>query len=270
MSKEYCEYLSNLATTCADTNKTMASAGFKCNQIYQSTLEHLSKELGIQYLRQLEIEYPEISYDLIKAFVNINDKYGSPIKAIFTMNTENTQKLLYCSPTSLRYTYHALKILHYFKETGQTEIIELGVGYGGLFLAINFFSNILNVSIEKYIMIDLPEVEALVQSYLEANSEHIQIPWVTATKDDYLEKLSDKTDYFFISNYCLSFVSKDIRNNYVNDLLSKCEHGFITWQTSFGVQEVEIEHTIQKAVLNTIEETPQTGPTHAKNLYVIF
>jgi hypothetical protein len=263
MSKEYLEYLTNLQSNSSE-DKPMGSSSFKCNQIYQSTLEHLSKEFGVMYLKQLEEEFPEMSYEIIKTFVNINDKFGSPIKSIFTMNCQNTQKLLYCSPTSLRYTYHALKILSYLKETAQTKVVELGVGYGGLFLAINYFSNLLNVPITNYYLIDLPEVNPLVTSYLSLNNDQIHIPYSQSIPDN-------EANLFFISNYCLSFVSKEYRDQYISEIVQpRCDHGFMTWQTSFGVNETQVESMIQKSVMNVLEEVPQTGPSHAKNYYITF
>lgn len=280
MSKAYRVYLESLVSSGTDAGKPIATYGFKCNQNYQEVLEHLSKDVGVMYLKKLEEEFPEISYDIIKAFVSKNDKYGSPTKAIFTMNTDNTQKLLYCSSTSLRYVYHAMKILRYLKETSLTKVVELGVGYGGLFLAINYFSNILDIHIEQYDMVDMPEVLALVTSYLELNRDSIHIPYslyvVPGGYQETLDQISwtvfpeNKSDLFFISNYCMSYITPPQREIYRRSILEKSVHGFLTWQTCFGVDEKQIENVLKKTVLNITDEVPQTGPDHAKNVYVIF
>ena len=109
-------------------------------------MEHLSKDVGAKYLKQIEEEFPTITFDQLKGFVTLNDKYGAPTKTIFT---SQNMKLLYCSPSSLRYVYHALIMLPYFQETTQNAIVELGVGYGGLFMAINYFAPLLNITVPK-------------------------------------------------------------------------------------------------------------------------
>ena len=69
------------------------------NDLSMSVLEHVSKEIGAQYLKQVEDRFSNITFEQLKAFVILNDKYGSPTKAIFTTKSS---KLLYCSPSFVK------------------------------------------------------------------------------------------------------------------------------------------------------------------------
>lgn len=92
----------------------------------------------------------------------MNDKYGNPKQHKFMYNGLE----IMCSPTSLRYVFHSLLILKHFKTVSTKKMVEVGCGYGGLFLGINHFAKILNMEIDKYYFIDLPEVTNLIKNIL--------------------------------------------------------------------------------------------------------
>ena len=119
-------------------NKSIDEIQFKNQGAYTYVLENLSKDFGAEILKHIETNFPQISFEDMRAFIILNDKYGGTVKSIFTTNK---MKLLYCSPSTLRYILHALLILNYYKETMCKNVLELGQGYGGLFLAINMFAN---------------------------------------------------------------------------------------------------------------------------------
>ena len=328
MNQEYLNYVSSISFASKDT-----LIPFKSSHSYTTVLEHISKEVGAQYLKQLEDEFPNITYEQLKAFVTMNDKYGSPTKAIFTTKS---MKLMYGSPTSLRYAYHALIILQRYDGTVQTGMMEVGGGYGGLFLAINYFSSLspFHRPIQKYIIIDLPEIVPLIQYYLSLHQESIQIPYVImdrqasesmgnseersskefglfpvaegerkltndvksvddrrssmdlvgSSTDNALRALSkdespgrspesfgtSENRWFFISNYCFTFVTDQERQHYRTHVLPRCEHGFLVWQTSFGAPISDTNKLLDKTTTRVQEEEPQTGPAHAMNYYVTF
>ena len=112
-------------------------------------------------------------------------------------------KQIVCSPTSLRYVLHSLLILKYIKGTSTRKIVEVGCGYGGLFLGINYFSKILNITIDNYYFIDLPEICGLIKNYLELHKGDININYAIHTADNYGADI-DETNLFFISNYCFT------------------------------------------------------------------
>jgi hypothetical protein len=104
MYNEYIEYLSKNISD-------ITSLNFKSSDKYCSILEHVSQEHGKQYLKLIEEEFPYIIYEQIVEFININDKIGFPNR--YTFFNKNNAPII-CSPTSLRYIYHALVILQHY------------------------------------------------------------------------------------------------------------------------------------------------------------
>jgi hypothetical protein len=243
-------------------NYDISNVVFKNNNYYNGILEHVSCEQGIKYLELILNEFPNISYEYIVEFVKINDRIGFPKKYTYIIN--NTQ--LECSPSSLRYIYHSLLILKHYKEKNQKEIVELGCGYGGLFLAISFFSNILEINIEKYYMIDLPIVCKLISKYLELNKDFISIKYEILESSEYGSNLHSK-DLFLVSNYCFSEIEKVHRDLYIKNLFPKINSGFVIWQTSFTPFHYADEIFKNKIVK---EEKPQTANETLKNYFIYF
>jgi len=143
---------------------------FKSNRNYSQILEHVSYDFGLKYLNLIETEFTNITYENIIGFTFLNDKYGKPIKQDFLFK----QNKITCSPTSLRYIYHSLVILDHYKTTDCENIVEVGCGYGGLCLAIHYFSKLMNVHINTYNIVDLEEVCKLIELYLDINRESIK------------------------------------------------------------------------------------------------
>lgn len=263
----------NFIKTVLDGN--MGEIQFKNNANYNNVLENVSRDYGVEYLNRIETEFPQVTFEDIRSFIIANDKYGGSIKTIFTMKN---MKLLYCSPSNLRYIYQALVILSYYKETNGRNIVELGQGYGGLFLAINMFMNkIPGIVINKYIMIDLPNSSKLATKYLEAHSDIIHIPreiydntMIANITVPITECKQSPNDTFFISNYCFTAIDSNAREMYVDKIIQPCSHGFLTWQTCFGVNVHAADDILRKSTINRPEETPQTAPKHVKNHYVYF
>jgi hypothetical protein len=264
MYKQYVEYLKQV-----NDEGDLSEVSFKCNPSFVYVLEHVNPKQGIEYLKLIESEFPAITYNDIRAFVNVNDKFGGATKSIFTTRSN---KMLYCSPSNLRYIYHALIILNAFKESGCRKIVEMGCGYAGLFLAVNMFREKMGVekgAIEGYNLVDLPEVCSLIDNYLELNKEFVSIPYSTWESTAFGADIPDK-DMFFISNYCFSELEPDIRDKYVSSLLPKASHGFMVFQTCFGVPLNAFEGLINKTILKREPERPQTAPEHVPNFFIWF
>jgi len=194
----------------------------------------------------------------------LNDKYGNPKKETFMYNDIK----IICSPTSLRYILHSLIILKYIKYTNLKKIVEVGCGYGGLFLAINYFSKLLNIEIEKYYFIDLPEICDLIKSYLELHNNNITIKYSAHSSYNYGIDIDDN-ELFFISNYCFTEIDEIHRTNYIKNLFPKLANGFIIWQTIFHLP-IKNVNIIGKNIARIDEEYPQTATISNKNYYVYF
>ena len=249
----------------------LSNSDFKKNPNYTEILEHVSYELGIQYLNLIELEFTNINYNNIIDYININDKYGNTNKYTYTYK----QNRFLSSPTSLRYIYHALVILQHYKNTNCKNMVEVGCGYGGLCLAINFFSKINNVCIDNYNIIDIPEVVNLIKKYIILNKSYIQTNMIYHNSDTYGSDVADNM-LFFISNYCYTEISEIYNKNYSHILLPKVKNGFIAWQSSPTTFPIENANKITgKLISSIIEEKPQTVSSSAKicgytNYFVYF
>ena len=258
MYSNYTEYVKLI------NDENIKSINFKSNRVYTSILEHVTYDHGNKYLDLIQNDFSNITSEQILEFLNINDKYGYPTKYKFTL--KNNENIL-CSPTSLRYIYHALLILKHYSKNNPTEIVEVGSGYGGLFLAICFFSKILNIKIKKYNFIDLPEICNLIRCYLSINNKNTNIEY--EIHDSYtFGKNINSSNLFFVSNYCFTEINNNYREQYIVNLIPKCTNGFIIWQTVFGY-EIENSYRLFNDVIIT-EETPQTANEIYKNYFVYF
>jgi hypothetical protein len=241
---------------------------FKSNKSYTYMLEHVSYEQGKSYIyliiEMVNDEFKEISFENINDYLLMNDKYGNPIKHNFMYNGLE----IMCSPTSLRYVLHSLLILKHFKTVSTKKMVEVGCGYGGLFLGINHFAKILNMEIDKYYFIDLPEITNLIKRYIELHNNNININFSIVSAYNYGTDINDD-DLFFISNYCFTEIEEFHRNNYIKYLFPKISSGFIIWQTGFNVP-IHNVNIINKHIKYITEELPQTAPIENKNYYVYF
>lgn len=280
----YSEY-ENYIYSIVATDDTFQESDFKSNPKYTNILEHVNKQTGIEYLKKIEEEYPQITFEDMKEFININDKYGSPEKTIFT--TSNS-KLIYCSPSCMRYIYHSLKILEHLANcqmadkrrkkndstlppaaVNPTSIIELGGGYGGLYLAINTFAPKMGVVIDKYYIIDLPIVTVLIKKYLFLHKDVLSIPLEIFDNSTYQEHLNVK-NAFLVSNYYFTEINENERNKYTETIIkNNVMNGFITWQTCFGL-DIGMAKTILNKNPMFMEEQPQTADSNKKNYHVFF
>ena len=215
-------------------------------------------------MARIEHEFGEISHEVIRGFAAKNDRYGTPTKYDFVY--KNTP--ICCSPTSLRYVYHALLILRNYKASSSKSIVEVGCGYGGLFLAICYFSSILNIPIPQYHIVDFPQVCNLIDSSLQANHDVIHIQHSFHSCFNYGKDI-DASNLFLISNYCFTEIEPIHRNAYIETLFKKVSHGFIIWQTLFNVG-IENINIIGKSIHMIEEERPQTAPKYRPNFFVCF
>ena len=241
---------------------------FKNNIEYRGILEHVSITHGQEYLDLILREFNHINHDTIINFCELNDTYGDPIKHMYNKELFN----IYCSPTSLRYVYHSLLILKYMSQTDCKNIVEVGCGYGGLCLAINYFMSEFTINIDTYNIVDLHEPITLIQKYLDLHNINTKI-----TYHDSLTYGSDIQDdnLFFISNYCYTEISTEHNANYTKLLIPKTNNGFIIWQNGGNNGSYPVKNAtdiLQKTLIKMEEERPQTDAGHDiyKNYFIYF
>jgi hypothetical protein len=263
MYSSYLNYVSNI------TENTILTSNFKSNPSYMEVLEHVSKDQGEKYIlliNEIMKLFPEITVKNIKAFIEINDRYGYPEKHSFFLSDST---IVNCSPTSLRYIYQSLLILNYYKlRNNTTNIVEVGCGYGGLFLSICYFAKLLNIKIDHYYFIDLPEICGLINNYISLHSDIINISYSTHSAFNYGSEI-DNHNLFLISNYCFTEISKEHRDKYIDKLFPKVTNGFIIWQTITGLPIIQT-YMLNKKIYEIAEERPQTANNTYKNYFVYF
>jgi len=260
MYKSYEDFVASI------TRDNIEHVNFKSNNNYNSILEHVSFDNGNKYINYIKQFFPKITYNNVLEFVSINDKYGVPKKETFVFSEG---QILFCSSTSLRYIFHSMIILRYYEDKSSCKnVVEVGCGYGGLFLAICYFSKLFNTKIDHYCFIDLPQVGELIKNYLELHTESINIEYSIHSAYNYGDDIN-QTDLFLISNYCFTEISNEYRNKYIQTLFPKISNGFIIWQTIFNCP-IEDTSKINKTIEKVVEEVPQTASQERKNYFVYF
>jgi hypothetical protein len=233
---------------------------FKSNPNYQCMLEHVSGGQGVEYLNVIKSEFEDFYSKHKNELVDWclqNDSLGSPIKTDFS-------GFCNCSPTNLRYIYHALLILKHYQDDDINKprngcFIEIGGGYGGLCFFIHKIASKYNIEISNYFIFDLPKVVELQRKYLN----YFNINAVTLTLDDDVISFDSGTN-FLISNYAFSEIDEIYQKRYETCVIPFCNRGFMVWNhkpffkfTSCPIIKAEIER-------------PFTGSLISSNKFVYF
>ena len=226
----YSRYTDYITHICKLGNLT----GFKSNRSYTDILEHVNQDQGKQYLSYI-YEKSNITSDEIVSFCKLNDSLGNP--SIVEFNSR-----IKASPTSLRYILHAHLILNHMisLNLSSIDLIEIGGGYGGLCLALDYFSSKYNIKIDSYTIIDLESALNLQNLYLSTINPSIRVKYINAST--YGASMSNN-NLFLVSNYCFSEISKEYQMKYIKILFPKVSHGFMAWNAiptfDFGFKMLE-------------------------------
>lgn len=235
---------------------TPAMDSFKSHSDVTDMLEHVNPSLGKEYMTQL-MTAPLLSAEHIRAYCQKNDRIGGGQKHPYPFLTI-PPKGLTTSPSNLRYLFQAHLICSHLcrlqKET--VEIVEVGCGYGGLFLAMDMVAPLYHLRISRYHLIDLPESSALQQWYLAAHECNTPTHFHPAST--YGDAI-DGTDLFLISNYCFSEIAEEHQQRYRRQLFPRVSHGFMAWN---NIPTYDFGFPIKEEA-----EYPLTGPM---NRYVYF
>lgn len=221
--------------------KSSDLSNFKSHPAYKDVLEHVDYNQGVQYYHLIHLT-TQIPPSIVMLFCAMNDKFGTP-----TLYDFGDFK---ASPTSLRYIYHAHLILTHIKSLNKTtyDIVEIGGGYGGLSMAIDYLSSFYGIQISSYTIIDLQEIMQLQSLYLKNINLSFPVNHVDALT---FGKDIPLSSAFLISNYCFSEISSNYQKKYLEHLFPKIEHGFIAWNY---IPLYEF-----RKFLRVEEERPKTG-----------
>jgi hypothetical protein len=227
--------------------KTGDLSTFKRNPDYTYMLEHTSGAQGQQYLDLLK--HTKVSSKDIHEFSKKNDAIGGTNQKMYGE--------LSLSPSNLRYLYQAYLIIKHFQKFKMTiNIVEIGGGYGGLFLAIDFLARKYKINIDSYTIIDIPTIAKFQKLYV-SKVEH-KIPFDTLPATNFGKEL-DKPNLFLVSCYSFAEIPREYQAKYIEVLFPKLKHGFITWN-NIPVYDFGFPADVE-------DEVPKTGKL---NKYVRF
>ena len=249
--KQYTDFIKNTHLTLSPEQWY-----FKNNPNYSYMLEHVNYNQGVQYLHCIKRDFGEFynkNEQYLKELCEMNDKYGRTIKNTFA-------NFMTCSPTNLRYIYFSLLSLsHMIKcNINETDIIEIGGGYGGLCLFILKIAPLMNIKIKSYTIFDLDEPLILQKKYLESHGCN-DIKYYHLKNFGELQKNS-----FLVSTFAFSEIPSIIQQEYTSKILNiYVSSGFIAWNN------IPLYKFIEGCNIENRVEEPLTNPS-GFNKYVFF
>lgn len=190
---------------------------WKKSEAIRSMIEHESLEAANVYIKYL-LNF--LSKDEIQELANLNDLYGdTTIQNILGITT---------STNSIRYIRHSYDLCMYIKnkKLNDINIIEVGGGYGGMALIMSRMIKKMNINVNKYIIYDLQNVCLLQQYYLSKNNVTGWVEWHNS--NSFGSDITDNNNVLF-SSYALSELSKELRDEYLKNLLPKINGAFFIW-----------------------------------------
>lgn len=181
---------------------------FRRNEIYNQILEHVTEKEGAEYIIEIKKQSNRLN-DL--AIFKENDLYGNPIKIKYPEIGE-------ISPTTLRYIKVLSDLENTIGELNNLNIIEIGVGYGGQCRVIQAVSKP-----SSYTLVDLDAALALTKTYLNKFNIANKLHYKT------MEELDNVEYDLLISNYAFSELPRNIQDIYLEKVILKSKHGYITY-----------------------------------------
>lgn len=230
-----------------------AFAKFKRNESYRVLLEHVSEEIGAQYLEQIEKKWARL-IDEIETF-KINDETGDPIRFTYPRVGE-------ISPTTLRYLKVACDLRDLFGELTAFHVVEIGGGYGGQFLLADLLWDL-----ASWTLLDLDPVLQLVSRYLECHLINSVYNPTTLNRFD-----SQRAGFdLAISNYAFSELPKALQLKYISKVLTKARRGYMTMNSGKAASD-SLHMTIAELrmhfpALLILDEVPLTS---AENYILVW
>jgi hypothetical protein len=218
--------------------------GFKAHPSYHYMLEHCSPKFGEDYYGLLRTAH-NLSDNQIATYCQLNDAVGgSALAVIGTLPFP-------VSPTSVGYLRHAcLTVDHMLSlNLNDVNVVEVGCGYGGYLLALDYVSKLRGIRIQSYTCIDLDAPLRLQQLYLSTHKLSFDVSFVSASTYGQTVR---KNNLFLVSIYCFSEISPYHQRGYMTHLFPSVSHGLIMWNHvnlfNFG-----------KPILSANTEVPLTG-----------
>lgn len=194
-----------------------AFKNFKRHPVYTRVVEYMSPEVGqacFEYILK-NMSFTEDDW----LFFLKNDSLGNP----FISEYNHEGSMIIGSPTTLRYVKVLVDLVKLFDVNRIKTVTEVGVGYGG---QCRILMNAL--PIERYNLVDLPEVLALTEKFLTALNVAGDVRYLDGT-----HLYHDAPCDLFISDYAFSELTKPVQDMYLEKIISKAKAGYVTWDGDF-------------------------------------
>jgi len=227
---------------------------FKSNEQYREILSHMSYQQGMAYLILAAFEYQCVFDNLPWNRIRENDLIGGPVMYDYSsiLSGGFTWEHFQLCPTTLRYVYTGLSILHHYMNVcnkTSARILEVGGGYGGQYKILSDLAPVLDIEIESYTIIDLRAASRLQVKYLQ----HWHLP-LTAIEYEDFNPVTFSNDFdLLIANFSISEFHTEAREMYLKYVVPRCSNCYIIWNTP---QIPEDFHTGLHFIEN---ERPLTG-----------
>lgn len=220
---------------------------FKSNPIYNMILEHVDYNLGLAYYNEFK-ENQDLVDNLDK--FKINDKFGNTYKTNFPFGI--------FSPSTMRYVKTLNDLLSFRIE--DSNIIEIGGGYGGQCAIIKS-----HVNIKSYSIVDITGPIKLTEKYLTKLGMNENVSFIDANDEFSFENSYD----LIISNYAISECNIEVQKYYIENILSKSKQGYILHNQFYGYSLNEFI-SILKDMNKNIECTQEVPLSGTKNMLITW
>lgn len=221
--------------------------GFRRDPAYTKILEHVSKELGDEYLK-IVAEDPSLA-ELLPRFAE-NDRVGGPL--VHDYGAAGS-----FSPTTLRYAKVLGDLKRLFGSLDGMRIAEIGVGYGGQCRVLNAA-----YTPAEYRLIDLQPALALTGRYLD----HFVLPGPVSYRT--MNELCAERYDLVISNYAFTELPRGVQECYFDRVVRQSERGYITFNdiTPESFNSYSLDELREKIGMATTE--PEKPLTHPRNCVI--
>jgi hypothetical protein len=239
--------------TCFDCDNNNID-DFKNNTDIIGVIETVSKNVGDLYLSNI-LKY-EVSKNINWTKIKKMNDIGNPKLYEFSVY----DNILLLSPTTLRYIQYSLDILSYIKDNlklHNLNIIEIGAGYGFQAVLLYELSNLFNIKINHYKIIDLEETNNLQKLFFNKIQDYIEFNIIDNISICDCNNIGTINADLFISNYALGEFDRDWQNYYIENVIKYIKHGFICW--NFSVNNRKIHEYFHNIIKTIEEENPQTN-----------
>lgn len=189
-------------------------ATFRRRPVYRSIVETLTAEEGAAYLSAID----DAGVRALCLASARADRVGAPRTHLYDG--------VPLSPTTLRYGKVLCDLRNFFPQFHRmTDIVEIGIGYGGLARLVCEYRAQASTALERYVGIDLAPVVALARRYLDACAS---APQATLVDSDRIPAVGWD---LAISNYAFSELGKAVQEDYLARVLDRASAGYLTMNT---------------------------------------